>query len=216
MLGSLFCSNDPFQPPLYHQTKINGNNEIKWHNVSLYFLSYTHSTNKTWLTWNVYNFQQDLWLSFHIVFMVFFTVRRSSMAEWLSERYGNGDVYTGFVFCVCWYDIPTSSRVSEAWLKSWVLLITSTTCYYHESITLNRSYPDSSAWVRSIIDYVCWKTYCIFRLCFTKLKLLLIAIEVKLEDGMTGTIAINPGPDAKVEAGTQGFFIAQSDEEAKR
>ncbi|XP_067946179.1 calcium-activated potassium channel slowpoke-like isoform X2 [Watersipora subatra] len=51
--------------------------------------------------------------------------------------------------------------------------------------------------------------------CFTKLKLLLIAIEVKSEDGL-GTLAINPGIEAKVEAGTQGFFIAQSDDEAKR
>jgi len=42
-----------------------------------------------------------------------------------------------------------------------------------------------------------------------------MAIEVKSSDGTTN-IAINPGPDAKVEAGTQGFFIAQSDEEAKR
>lgn len=42
-----------------------------------------------------------------------------------------------------------------------------------------------------------------------------MAIEVKCSDGSTN-IAINPGPNAKVEAGTQGFFIAQSDEEAKR
>lgn len=42
-----------------------------------------------------------------------------------------------------------------------------------------------------------------------------MAIEVKCSDGTTN-IAINPGPNAKVEAGTQGFFIAQSDEEAKR
>lgn len=55
----------------------------------------------------------------------------------------------------------------------------------------------------------------VFRLCFTKLKILLIAVEIKSADGFTN-IAINPGPDAKVEAGTQGFFIAQSDEEAKR
>lgn len=49
-----------------------------------------------------------------------------------------------------------------------------------------------------------------------KLKLLLIAIEVKSEDGCSGTISINPGSEAKVDAGTQGFFIAQSDDEAKR
>ena len=42
-----------------------------------------------------------------------------------------------------------------------------------------------------------------------------MAIEVKCSDGSTN-IAINPGPNAKVEAGTQGFFIAQSDDEAKR
>ena len=43
-----------------------------------------------------------------------------------------------------------------------------------------------------------------------------MAIEVKSEDGCSGTISINPGVEAKVEAGTQGFFIAQSDDEAKR
>ena len=43
-----------------------------------------------------------------------------------------------------------------------------------------------------------------------------MAIEVKSEDGCSGTISINPGAEAKVEAGTQGFFIAQSDDEAKR
>ena len=40
-------------------------------------------------------------------------------------------------------------------------------------------------------------------------------MEVKSIDGTTN-IAINPGPNARVEAGTQGFFIAQSDDEAKR
>lgn len=56
------------------------------------------------------------------------------------------------------------------------------------------------------------------RVCFTKLKLLLIAIEVRSSNsnGSAGSIVINPGPEAKVEAGTQGFFIAQSDDEAKR
>uniref|UniRef100_A0A1I8JSB2 BK channel n=1 Tax=Macrostomum lignano TaxID=282301 RepID=A0A1I8JSB2_9PLAT len=46
--------------------------------------------------------------------------------------------------------------------------------------------------------------------CFSKLHLLLIAIE-----GETG-IAINPKEGIKVEAGTQGFFVAQSAEEVKK
>jgi len=54
------------------------------------------------------------------------------------------------------------------------------------------------------------------RLCFTKLNLLLIAIEVKSDDKVCVAIAINPNSEVRVEAGTQGFFIAQSDDEAKR
>lgn len=54
------------------------------------------------------------------------------------------------------------------------------------------------------------------RLCFVKLRILLIAIECKNEEG-NSVIAINPTDDSvRVEPGTQGFFIAQSDDEAKR
>ncbi|KAK3091427.1 hypothetical protein FSP39_019809 [Pinctada imbricata] len=53
-------------------------------------------------------------------------------------------------------------------------------------------------------------------LCFSKLKLLLLAIEVRQEDGKDGTLAINPGPKIKIENATQGFFIAESAEEVKR
>lgn len=53
------------------------------------------------------------------------------------------------------------------------------------------------------------------RLCFTKLKLLLLAIEIKGEGGSDSKISINPR-GAKIAANTQGFFIAQSADEVKR
>ncbi|KOC60593.1 Calcium-activated potassium channel slowpoke [Habropoda laboriosa] len=53
------------------------------------------------------------------------------------------------------------------------------------------------------------------RLCFTKLKLLLLAIEIKGEGGCDSKISINPR-GAKIVANTQGFFIAQSADEVKR
>ncbi|KAH0945314.1 hypothetical protein HN011_010476, partial [Eciton burchellii] len=53
-------------------------------------------------------------------------------------------------------------------------------------------------------------------LCFTKLKLLLLAIEIKGEAGGSDSkISINPR-GAKIAANTQGFFIAQSADEVKR
>ncbi|XP_043281499.1 calcium-activated potassium channel slowpoke isoform X7 [Venturia canescens] len=52
-------------------------------------------------------------------------------------------------------------------------------------------------------------------LCFTKLKLLLLAIEIKGEEGADSKISINPR-GAKIAANTQGFFIAQSADEVKR
>ncbi|XP_037026932.1 calcium-activated potassium channel slowpoke isoform X10 [Bradysia coprophila] len=53
-------------------------------------------------------------------------------------------------------------------------------------------------------------------LCFTKLKLLLLAIEIKAtEEGSDSKISINPR-GAKIQANTQGFFIAQSADEVKR
>ncbi|XP_018790969.1 PREDICTED: calcium-activated potassium channel slowpoke isoform X21 [Bactrocera latifrons] len=53
-------------------------------------------------------------------------------------------------------------------------------------------------------------------LCFSKLKLLLVAIEIKgAEEGADSKISINPR-NAKIQANTQGFFIAQSADEVKR
>jgi len=52
-------------------------------------------------------------------------------------------------------------------------------------------------------------------LCFTKLKLLLLAIEIKGDEGTDSKISINPR-GAKISANTQGFFIAQSADEVKR
>jgi potassium large conductance calcium-activated channel subfamily M alpha protein 1 len=52
-------------------------------------------------------------------------------------------------------------------------------------------------------------------LCFVKLKLLLLAIEVGGEDG-GHTIVINPKDHHRIQNNTQGFFIAQSADEVKR
>ncbi|XP_043234369.1 calcium-activated potassium channel slowpoke-like isoform X13 [Amphibalanus amphitrite] len=52
-------------------------------------------------------------------------------------------------------------------------------------------------------------------LCFTKLKLLLLAIEARGDDGADNKIAINPR-HIKLQPNTQGFFIAQSADEVKR
>lgn len=53
-------------------------------------------------------------------------------------------------------------------------------------------------------------------LCFVKLKLLLLAIEVAVDDGADSKIAINPKKKIKITLNTQGFFIAQSADEVKR
>lgn len=54
------------------------------------------------------------------------------------------------------------------------------------------------------------------RLCFSRLKLLLIAIEARRSDSAESCIAINPGPELKIEAHIQGFFIAESADDVKR
>ena len=48
-----------------------------------------------------------------------------------------------------------------------------------------------------------------------KLKLLLLAIEVKSDEGNDSKISINPR-GTKLPSNTVGFFIAQSAEEVKR
>ena len=48
-----------------------------------------------------------------------------------------------------------------------------------------------------------------------KLKLLLLALEVRPDDGGDTKISINPR-GSKIPANTVGFFIAQSAEEVKR
>uniref|UniRef100_A0A061QHQ8 BK channel n=1 Tax=Cupiennius salei TaxID=6928 RepID=A0A061QHQ8_CUPSA len=53
-------------------------------------------------------------------------------------------------------------------------------------------------------------------LCFVKLKLLLLAIEVTHDDGTDSKISINPKSQVKLTPDTQGFFIAQSADEVKR
>jgi potassium large conductance calcium-activated channel subfamily M alpha member 1 len=48
------------------------------------------------------------------------------------------------------------------------------------------------------------------------LKLLLLAVEVKSDDGQDTTIAINPNTQIIIKEKAQGFFVAQSADEAKR
>lgn len=54
--------------------------------------------------------------------------------------------------------------------------------------------------------------------CFTNLNLLLIAVEIKSDNrrNHSSSIAINPKPDVTIEPGTQGFFIADSADDAKK
>ena len=53
------------------------------------------------------------------------------------------------------------------------------------------------------------------RLCFTKLKLLLLAIEVQNESGDGKKIAVNP-KETKLQKNTLGFFVAPNAEDVKR
>ncbi|ETN82219.1 Calcium-activated BK potassium channel alpha subunit [Necator americanus] len=55
-----------------------------------------------------------------------------------------------------------------------------------------------------------------YSLLFTRLGLLLLAIELKDEENRECNIAINPGPSCVIQPQTQGFFIAQSADEVKR
>jgi len=57
---------------------------------------------------------------------------------------------------------------------------------------------------------------CVIRLCFVRLKLLLIAVEARKPDTNDSCLAINPGPELKLEPHIQGFFIAESAEDVKR
>uniref|UniRef100_A0A8C2VVF9 Calcium-activated potassium channel subunit alpha-1 n=1 Tax=Chinchilla lanigera TaxID=34839 RepID=A0A8C2VVF9_CHILA len=56
----------------------------------------------------------------------------------------------------------------------------------------------------------------ICRLCFVKLKLLMIAIEYKSANRESRSILINPGNHLKIQEGTLGFFIASDAKEVKR
>ncbi|PAA68277.1 hypothetical protein BOX15_Mlig031175g1 [Macrostomum lignano] len=54
-------------------------------------------------------------------------------------------------------------------------------------------------------------------LCFSKLRLLLIAVEARNDaNSSESCIAINPKENVVVQKGTQGFFVAQSAEEVKK
>ncbi|XP_028976387.1 calcium-activated potassium channel subunit alpha-1a isoform X24 [Esox lucius] len=81
--------------------------------------------------------------------------------------------------------------------------------YYLEGVA-NEMYTEylSSAFVGLSFPTVC-------ELCYVKLKLLLIAIENKSEQGES-SILINPGNHVKMQEGTLGFFIASDAKEVKR
>jgi len=53
-------------------------------------------------------------------------------------------------------------------------------------------------------------------LCYVKLKLLLLAIEISGGCEGNATIVINPKGNHRIMNTTQGFFIAQSADEVKR
>lgn len=55
-----------------------------------------------------------------------------------------------------------------------------------------------------------------FRLAFSRLGLLLVAVEQKDEARKECNIKINPAPVTTIQPQTQGFFIAQSADEVKR
>ena len=52
----------------------------------------------------------------------------------------------------------------------------------------------------------------IARICFTKFKILLVAIERKSDSH----IVINPKPDLKIASNTKAFFIADDKDSVKR
>jgi len=64
------------------------------------------------------------------------------------------------------------------------------------------------------LTYICGHR--VYRFCFIKLSLLLIAIEARNEDGTDSNISINPGPELKLDSNSQGFFIAESADDVKR
>lgn len=49
-----------------------------------------------------------------------------------------------------------------------------------------------------------------------KLQILIIAVEARRSNGSGNLIIINPGPEIKIEANIQGFFIAESADDVKR
>lgn len=53
-------------------------------------------------------------------------------------------------------------------------------------------------------------------MCFVKLKLLMVAIELKSDDGGEAAIKINPGNHVTIKMHTLAFFVAESAEEVKR
>ncbi|KAK2497846.1 hypothetical protein MC885_010597 [Smutsia gigantea] len=98
--------------------------------------------------------------------------------------------------------------------------------YYLEGVS-NEMYTEylSSAFVGLSFPTVCESTdrelspsHC--RLCFVKLKLLMIAIEYKSANresrSRKRSILINPGNHLKIQEGTLGFFIASDAKEVKR
>ncbi|KAM6951647.1 calcium-activated potassium channel subunit alpha-1-like isoform 8-T8 [Aplochiton taeniatus] len=81
--------------------------------------------------------------------------------------------------------------------------------YYLEGVA-NEMYTEylSSAFVGLSFPMIC-------ELCYVKLKLLLIAIELKSDQRESSTL-INPGNHVKMQEGTLGFFIASDAKEVKR
>ena len=66
----------------------------------------------------------------------------------------------------------------------------------------------------SNLDYLIYRIC--YRLCYTRLKLLLVAVTVSIIEQDYSQVLLNPGSDIIIEDDTKGFFICQSEDEVKR
>ena len=55
-----------------------------------------------------------------------------------------------------------------------------------------------------------------FRLCFTKLKLLLVAVVQPKESQEMNEVILNPGSKVVIDDETKGFFVCEAEDEVKR
>ena len=147
------------------------------------------------MEWNMkFRYAIKLWMYTSVKYssklLVFSESWHITMAERLFARNWMWNVHRNIVSYIYWNDVFTSIWVSLSLISELYTFIEFNFFCNHEI-----------------------SCYC--RLCFVKLKLLLLAIEVKTDDGNDNKISINPR-GTKLPSNTVGFFIAQSAEEVKR